>query len=50
MRDILTSVPAVLVVGAIGALRPWRVAPLQMVFGAAVLGIVGRRLVAAFGI
>jgi len=32
------------------ALRLWRVAPLEMVAGGAVLGIVRRRLVTAIGI
>ena len=41
---------AVLFVGAVTVLLVWRVAPLRMVAGGAVLGVVRRRLVAAWGI
>jgi chromate transporter len=41
---------AALFVGAATALLLWRAAPLQLVAGGAVLGIVRRRLAAAFGI
>ena len=40
---------AVLFVGAVTVLLVWRVAPLRMVAGGAILGIVRRRLVAAWG-
>ena len=40
----------VLFVGAVTVLMVWRVAPLRMVAGGAVLGIVRRRLVAAWGV
>ncbi len=40
---------AVLFIAAVTALLLWRMAPLQMVAGGAVLGIVRRRLVAALG-
>jgi len=41
---------AVLFAGAVTVLLVWRVAPLRMVAGGAVLGIVRRRLAAAWGI
>jgi chromate transporter len=40
---------AVIFVCAVTALRLWRLAPLKMVAGGAVLGIVRRRLVTAIG-
>jgi chromate transporter len=41
---------AVLFVGAVTVLMVWRVAPLRMVAGGAVLGIVRRRFVATWGV
>ena len=46
---IVDPFSAVLFVGAVMALLIWRMAPLQMVAGGAVLGIVRRRLVTALG-
>ena len=46
---IVDPFSAVLFVGAVTALLIWRMAPLQMVAGGAVLGIVRRRLVTALG-
>ncbi len=40
---------AVLFVGAVTMLLMWRVAPLRMVAGGAILGVVRRRFVAAWG-
>ena len=40
---------AAIFICAVTALRLWRVAPLEMVAGGAVLGIVRRRLVTAIG-
>jgi len=39
----------VLFVGAVTTLLVWRVAPLRMVAGGAILGVVRRRLIAAWG-
>ena len=47
---ILDPFAAVLFVGAVAVLLMWRVAPLRMVAGGAVLGVVRRRLGAAWGI
>jgi hypothetical protein len=40
----------VLFIGAVTVLMVWRVAPLRMVAGGAVLGIVRRRFVATWGV
>ena len=47
---IVDSFAAVLFVGAVTVLMMWRVAPLRMVAGGAILGIVRRRLVAVWGV
>lgn len=47
---VIDGFSAAVFVGAVAALLLWRVAPLPLVFGGAMLGIVRRRLVAALGI